>query len=154
MPRLRWSGVDIPELPPGDVPSLQRLGMDCERRAGMSRYPNPIWTDRAEEIHRLWHAGATVSVIARTIDMPFSSTRDALRRLGYKRRSGWHRVEKWTGPSHHIPIRQLMADEYMSPAARADAERLLRQVPRDTRDLTARFCGDPLPGRSALEQQS
>jgi acyl-CoA synthetase (AMP-forming)/AMP-acid ligase II len=25
--------------------------------------------------------------------------------------------------------------------------------PPDTRDLTARFCGDPLPGRSALDQR-
>lgn len=31
---------------------------------------------------------------------------------------------------------------------------LYRQVPRDTRDLTARLCGDPLPGRSALDQRA
>lgn len=27
------------------------------------------------------------------------------------------------------------------------------QVVRDTRDLTAKFCGDPLPGRSALDRR-
>lgn len=26
-------------------------------------------------------------------------------------------------------------------------------IPEDTRDLTARFCGDPLPGRSALDRR-
>jgi len=26
-------------------------------------------------------------------------------------------------------------------------------VPEDTRDLTGRFCGDPLPGRSALDKR-
>lgn len=28
-----------------------------------------------------------------------------------------------------------------------------RQIPRDTRDLTAQLCGDPLPGRSALDRR-
>lgn len=30
---------------------------------------------------------------------------------------------------------------------------LLAAIPPDTRDLTARFCGDPLPGRSALDRR-
>lgn len=34
-----------------------------------------------------------------------------------------------------------------------EGERRLLSVPRDTRDLTARFCGDPLPGRSALDHK-
>lgn len=28
----------------------------------------------------------------------------------------------------------------------------LRSIPRDTRDLTGKLCGDPLPGRSALDR--
>jgi hypothetical protein len=34
---------------------------------------------------------------------------------------------------------------------RADAEVLLKQIPPDTRDLTSRLMGDPLPGRRALD---
>lgn len=34
-----------------------------------------------------------------------------------------------------------------------DIKRLRRAFPADTRDLTARFFGDPLPGRSALDQK-
>lgn len=34
----------------------------------------------------------------------------------------------------------------------ADANRLMRQIPEDTRSLTGRICGDPLPGRSALDK--
>lgn len=30
---------------------------------------------------------------------------------------------------------------------------LVSRVPEDTRGLTARICGDPLPGRSALDQK-
>lgn len=36
----------------------------------------------------------------------------------------------------------------------AEAERLLRAIPADTRDLTGRLCGDPLPGRSALDRSA
>jgi hypothetical protein len=35
-----------------------------------------------------------------------------------------------------------------------DALRLMDEVPQDTRDLTARLFGDPLPQRSALAQRN
>jgi hypothetical protein len=35
---------------------------------------------------------------------------------------------------------------------RVDGAARLAEVPRDTRDLTARLCGDPLPGRDALSK--
>ena len=38
----------------------------------------------------------------------------------------------------------------VSEAETHEYEARLREVPDDTRDLTARVCGDPLPGRSAL----
>lgn len=37
---------------------------------------------------------------------------------------------------------------------RSDVEARMAEIPRDTRDLTARVCGDPLPGRSALDRRS
>ena len=36
---------------------------------------------------------------------------------------------------------------------RAAAEALFGQIPTDTRSLTAQLLGDPLPGRSALDQE-
>ena len=36
---------------------------------------------------------------------------------------------------------------------RADAEKLIIQIPKDTRTFTQAFCGDPLPGRSALDKR-
>jgi len=36
---------------------------------------------------------------------------------------------------------------------KAAAKKLLRQIPPDTRSLTARIAGDPLKGRSALDKQ-
>jgi len=41
-----------------------------------------------------------------------------------------------------------------SRKANADALRLRRAVPADTRDLTSFICGDPLPGRSALDRSA
>lgn len=41
----------------------------------------------------------------------------------------------------------------MPEEAKRDGERLLAQVPADTRDLTGRICGDPLPTRSALDRK-
>jgi hypothetical protein len=35
---------------------------------------------------------------------------------------------------------------------REDGERRLREIPPDTRDLTARLMGDPIPGRRALDR--
>lgn len=35
---------------------------------------------------------------------------------------------------------------------RTQAERLMSQIPQDTRNMTQRAFGDPIPGRSALDQ--
>jgi hypothetical protein len=36
--------------------------------------------------------------------------------------------------------------------SKEEYEALIASIPEDTRDLTARLCGDPLPGRSALDR--
>jgi hypothetical protein len=41
-----------------------------------------------------------------------------------------------------------------SIAVREDAIRLMAAIPADTRNLTQRIFGDPLPGRSALDRKS
>lgn len=43
--------------------------------------------------------------------------------------------------------------EHRSKAKR-DGERLLKTIPEDTRDLTARLMGDPLPGRRAIDKMA
>lgn len=40
-----------------------------------------------------------------------------------------------------------------SAAGRADVMARLAEIPPDTRSITARLFGDPLPGRSALERE-
>lgn len=50
---------------------------------------------------------------------------------------------RWTDGTRHIP--EVKWHEAM--------ERLC-EVPDDTRSLTARICGDPLPGRSVLDRRA
>jgi hypothetical protein len=49
--------------------------------------------------------------------------------------------------------KQAAGLRYLSSGRGADesALRLMEMIPPDTRDLTARLFGDPLPGRSALD---
>lgn len=37
--------------------------------------------------------------------------------------------------------------------SQSDLARRRAEIPKDTRDFTQRFCGDPLPGRSALDRR-
>src|SRR5690348_11394150 len=58
---------------------------------------------------------------------------------------GWRRtnVER-TGPCPHL--------ERYKFALERDARKLMKQIPPDTRDLTAQLCGDPIPGRRAIDK--
>ena len=42
--------------------------------------------------------------------------------------------------------------DYMSPEAKRDAYKRLAEIPADTRELTGRLMGDPLPGRRGLDK--
>jgi hypothetical protein len=49
---------------------------------------------------------------------------------------------------------RAITNHYASGAqTSADAERLMDEIPRDTRDLTARLMGDPLPGRRSIDRK-
>ena len=48
---------------------------------------------------------------------------------------------------------KLHYDTVSTKEARINGERMWRDLPPDTRGLTARICGDPLPGRSALDKR-
>ena len=48
---------------------------------------------------------------------------------------------------------KLHYDTVSTKEARINGERTWRDLPPDTRGLTARICGDPLPGRSALDKR-
>ena len=44
--------------------------------------------------------------------------------------------------------------EIIPTSIKREAERMWRSLPPDTRQLTARLMGDPIKGRSALDQRS
>lgn len=49
------------------------------------------------------------------------------------------------------PFRRSFANQHS--ATRDAIEARLAEIPEDTRSLTGRICGDPLPGRSALDRR-
>ena len=53
---------------------------------------------------------------------------------------------KWE-KAHALPVYHSASHR----RAERDWERLVKEIPEDTRSVTARLFGDPLPGRSALE---
>ena len=65
----------------------------------------------------------------------------------------WAHIAKHFGVTPDT-VRRVLDPEWAARrrAGITDGERLLREVPADTRDLTARALGDPLPGRSALDR--
>lgn len=64
-------------------------------------------------------------------------------------------VLRWTTPGYRDRqnASSRLRIEYQAPQWKLDAERLLKAIPPDTRDLTGRICGDPLPGRRAIDKQ-
>lgn len=70
------------------------------------------------------------------------------------RQIGMHRetVRKWIEGMHgQGRVREF---DHILPQVKEDARRLHKLVPKDTRSLTGRIFGDPLPGRSALDRRA
>lgn len=103
------------------------------RREGMS------WNAVAKSV------GAATETVRRWLDPEFRRQRIAFDRERYRERQAKQQRERRSDFWHRSEPKPLTEPEC---AAR------LREIPRDTRDVTARLCGDPLPGRSALDQRS
>ena len=87
------------------------------------------------------HFGFDADTIQRAVDPEYAERRRRLNNEARRRRRGSgialeiHRVE-------------------VSGVSREEAAAAIASVPADTRDLTARVLGDPLPGRSVLDKRS
>lgn len=72
--------------------------------------------------------------------MSESRAKKLLRKKSYR--------EEWY---YGIPTKTIIGMERHPPLADIAARRA--EIPLDTRDLTARVCGDPLPGRRAIDRR-
>lgn len=86
-------------------------------------------TKRAQELRE---QGMTLTKIALTMGAPEATVRHWI-----------HAREREAGKE----------GKYKSREFYVIVEQLLREIPLDTRDLTCRLFGDPLPGRSALDMR-
>lgn len=93
---------------------------------------------------------ASVHVVRMVIDAEYRDRQRLRNRTTKKRKRTAEQIAaRGQGKKDHPFV--FKAD--MTPTVRRDAERLMDEVPADTRDITARTFGDPLPGRSALDRR-
>ena len=62
-----------------------------------------------------------------------------------------HRIQTYR--TRRMSTDEVRRDTPTDRSTWADALERLALIPEDTRDTTARICGDPLPGRSALDRR-
>lgn len=86
--------------------------------------------------------GVTADTVKRRIDPSYARSR--------QERVNELRVQRQLGKA---PEAKIIGARAVYRTTDAQARRLMDQIPYDTRDLTARVFGDPLPGRSALDKQ-
>lgn len=85
------------------------------------------------------HFNVTTDTVQRAVDPEYAERRKQLNNEARRRRRG-----------KTVELEIHRVDARPSPAEAAAA---IASVPKDTRDLTARMLGDPLPGRSALAKK-
>lgn len=108
----------------------------------------------APEVRRMREAGASWQHICRTLGTTHDTARRAvdpeyaaMRRLKNSTNRKAKRLSKPRTRENHV-----VEDHKNRPTA-AEAAAAIASVPADTRGVTARMLGDPLPGRSALDKK-
>lgn len=91
-------------------------------------------------------AGADWKAISRATEISVDTLRRRLDPDYREKRSAKEKARRsvFYGLAHSIDPNRPKPHEVL---------RALTSIPRDTRNLTARLCGDPLPGRSALDRR-
>lgn len=95
---------------------------------------------------RAWRHAAAVTGI------PYDALRRALDPNHKAQRN--ERANRARIRDHKAIISRFELGTNRAPHDEAEMRRLKASVPDDMRSITGRLCGDPLPGRSALERRS
>lgn len=102
---------------------------------------------KIENIRRLKENGASLRALCAEFKMSDFEMRSIINPAWREMRRAQVRAARQRrgqgGISRHPEQGRVSRDEFLQRSA---------TIPRDTRDLTARLFGDPLPGRSALDQ--
>lgn len=111
--------------------------------------------DQIAECRRMRDAGMNWNAMAKAIGCDPLTVRRALDEGWAVRRRQKVNEARRQRTKEKPSLRKIIdRDTYtISAKTRADAERLMRQIPHDTRSLTGRMLGDPIPGRSALDMR-
>lgn len=114
-----------------------------------------LTTAEVAECARLRKAGRTWTEIGRLYGVSYCHLRGALDPKWAAARREASRQARWQreAEQRRTMKRGKAFREFERPTARADAERLMQDIPPDTRDLTGILLGDPLPGRRAIDMR-
>lgn len=100
-----------------------------------------------EKAKRMLAEGVSWYRIARELGVNEETVKRALK-PGFAEMMAARKRERYIaeggGPILHV--------DFMTAEAKRDGLAKLAEIPPDTRDLTARLCGDPLPGRRAIDR--
>lgn len=115
---------------------MKRVHLSDEqiKQAKKLRAAGWTWTRLGQKFGCAWET------VRRRIDPEYAE----FRKQQINRARGVHRIGD---------VAPLLRERATRADVRHSAESLMDDVPADTRDLTARMLGDPLPGRSALDQK-
>ncbi len=110
-----------------------------------------ISEQKKQRIKQLRAGGMTMKQVAEEVGVSICTVRwhcnEQSRKYTSKRRK-----ERRDELSEYRKCLQNVKFDYVPQDTIEQAQRLFRQIPPDTRDLTGRLLGDPIPGRSALDR--
>lgn len=110
------------------------------------RWAHKKTPEKVEQAREMFAAGMCYEHIARAMNIGSGGT-----------------IRRWLDPNYAEIRRQEVRDrrfayppdlfKYEAKPSAADLKARWSEIPPDTRDMTGTLCGDPLPGRSALDKQ-
>lgn len=119
----------------------------------MSRKGYGPWPkEKIQEAKTLLESGATLQSVADKYEVGTHTLRCKIDPLYAIRRTMRHNEQRYAN-GYYEPnaLGRNYTDRGRPPPE--DVAARLAEIPRDTRDLTAFICGDPLPGRRAIDRR-
>jgi hypothetical protein len=113
--------------------------------------------EQAAEIRTMRNLGASwASIGARFNVNPETCRRAVDEPYRLRRAEQIARAKQYRSPERQKPVKApapaFIQLTRVTKPPQADVDARLAEIPEDTRDLTGRLMGDPLPGRRALDQ--
>lgn len=123
--------------------------MEPERIVYDYKTNRPYFKARAAELQK---QGLGIMQIAKALNVSRETARHLIDEEGYQKKLERNRVYEQE-KRVRMKAESLLIPKVISRIPNEVVEARLAEIPHDTRSKTGRICGDPLPGRSALDMR-